>query len=158
MIDIDSITQVTPKLYLGTWGDASNLMYDNPNNITAVLSLCQDSVELPSTIRHIVIPFMDGHNILDRVIDECVSTIFESMRRGETLLVHCNMGASRSPAIVAAYLFQTRRLGSPELTLEDVLDELHQMRPVVNPSPAVVHSIKKHLQIWPYDGSFKQGE
>lgn len=52
------------------------------------------------------VPISDGASIPDEVIEGVTSFINEQLTAEKTVLVHCNMGVSRSTSLVMAYLIE----------------------------------------------------
>lgn len=64
-----------------------------------------------------------------------------AIRSGQNLLVHCQLGMSRSPAIAIGSLLVA---GS---TIEDAFTKAKQVRPRIDPNPLIIDLIDKHLNL-----------
>ena len=160
---------IIPGLYLGTWYNGGHLCVENPLGIEAVLNLATKEVfvedpsdklaqteEYPEVegITYLKVPFFDGHFIPPIKFWECIKYLEEQHMIGKKkTLVHCNMGISRSPTIVASYLYKnaTHR---KDLPFDIFLQAIKNIRTQVDPSVNIVVSAKKLLKAWPYDGTY----
>ncbi|KAF9057971.1 protein-tyrosine phosphatase-like protein [Panaeolus papilionaceus] len=103
------------RLFLGNIMAARSTRSLTENRITHILSVCTDPIpaEVPeSGICHLRIPVedVDYADLLIQMPTAC-RFIEQSLRSGGVVLVHCGQGLSRSPAIVAAYLMWSKRVG-----------------------------------------------
>jgi len=109
------------------------------NHITHILNLTtpypQDIlVQLPPSITVHVVPIVDTADVpldtLDNVLKESRGIIDQALQAPNSrVLVHCDMGASRSPCIVAHYLMHQKKW-----TLREALDYLAQRRLQTEPN------------------------
>jgi len=80
--------------------------------------------------------------IPDEVMDAAVSFIDEQLKAERKVLVHCNQGLSRSPAIAMLYLAtHTDRLDGH--AFEQALKEFGQIYPTFSPSPGVLGFLRR---------------
>jgi len=143
------MSKITDLLYVGNYGNASRLADENLEGIQAVLNV---STEPPyqkiESIQYRDVRFDDGHEIPLHSFAEAIAFLQFQHETGHKTLVHCAAGISRSPSVVAAFLHHSKQY---DLDLAWIL--IRKCRPIVQPHPFIVRSIKKHLKIWPYDGS-----
>jgi len=88
---------------------------------------------------------VDNPTFFDKgMIDAALGFIDEALAQGSRVLIHCNQGESRSPAI--ALLYMAARLGAlPTESLEAAEDQFRAIYPGYNPKPG----IRGHLhQYW----------
>ena len=134
-----SITKVLDGLSISGRRDAEALSV-NPYEIATVITLCEEPIEQRNpAIRYLYFPVRDACPIRVSWLNAILTAIEESMARG-AVLVHCGVGISRSPAVVAAYL---DRIGF--LPFAAALHYLETLRPAVAPSKALIESIKREL-------------
>jgi hypothetical protein len=78
------------------------------------------------------------------MIDQALDFIDEHINSGQKVLVHCNLGESRSPAIALLYM-AARRGALPTESLEAAEQQFKHLYPAYNPKPG----IRGHLnQYW----------
>jgi protein-tyrosine phosphatase len=142
------MTRVEEKLYLGALRDAESLATSNPHGIRAVITLCRESVE------HRSAEIEYSQFAIDELVpmeSQFLYTILAAIRRSiaqGSALVHCLLGVSRSPAVLAAYL---RRNGFSSYAA--ALDYIERRRPSIDPSVLLTRSIESALEKISGDGS-----
>jgi protein-tyrosine phosphatase len=147
--DAISVSKVWNRLFVGGYAQAAKLPVSNPFNISAVLDV---STEAPyqeaKDVVYLHVPFNDGDAIPPEKFWACMKFLFHHYQKGDTILVHCAAGISRSVTIAASFLHYAHMMDFPQ-----ALDEVRQRRPIASPQPTVVNSAKRLLKVWPYDGS-----
>ena len=134
------LTKVSAGLYIGSLKDAEQLASANPVNIAAVLSLCPDEIQQKSKrVHYMRVSISDAQPISTPEFEEVMSAIEHGLRQGK-LLIHCAAGYSRSPILAAAWM---HRCGY--LNFEAALKQIGRLRPTIDPSPILLHSIKEEL-------------
>jgi hypothetical protein len=135
-----SITKVLDRLFLGGRRDAEELASANPHQIVTVITLCEEPVGRRNpAIRYLHFPVRDARPIRISWLNAILIAIEESVARG-AVLVHCGVGVSRAPTVVAAFLDRIGFLGFAR-----ALSYLEDLRPDVAPSRALVESIEREL-------------
>lgn len=130
--------KVTGKLWIGDIVDARNL---STADMDRVVTVCQDSVESNVGCRYNHFPLADGEpegrsrgRFSYALFREAVDTVRMALQNGETVLVHCHVGQSRSVAVAAAALSVENDARFP-----DAVWKVKQVRPMANPS----HGLKR---------------
>lgn len=137
---LNGITQVWERLFLGSLADAERLAKSNPHRITAVLTLCPQpprSKAIGAEYFHFSVA--DDRPIPAGLLDTIFFALSKNIRLGR-VLVHCVAGSSRSPIIIAAWM---QIVGYRNI--EECLSEIVRLRPIVDPSPVLLASIKEQL-------------
>ena len=117
--------QILDRLYLGNFEDAEAVTL---GQCTCVITLCERAPVLTSQrIAHIHAPIPDEVWLPPHTWSELVHAVTRAVRDEEAVLVHCRLGVSRSPSVVAAYLAQCG------YRLENALAYLVSQRSVVAP-------------------------
>jgi protein-tyrosine phosphatase len=80
---------------------------------------------------------LDGHEWHVQKLYSAVEWIRRVLLGGGTVLVHCHAGISRSPILVAIYLYTCG------FDFDRALDRIKGQRPIVQPAPAVMISAKR---------------
>ena len=120
--------------------DAERLASDNPMGIATVVSVCPEEISCKARgIAYVNIPIVDAQPILTERFEEIMATIAEHIRFG-TVLLMCAAGMSRSPIMAAAWL---HRCGY--VNFEGALQEIARVRPIIDPSPVLLKSVKEAL-------------
>ena len=135
------VTQVWERLYLGARNDAERLYRSNPHGITSVVSICEDPVlRRNPSVNYLHIPIGDATPVSVGRFDAIMGAIAENIRWG-TVLVHCGSGVSRSPIMTAGWMHVCGYKN-----VDAALAEIAKLRPIVNPSPVLLQSVKEHLR------------
>lgn len=71
------------------------------------------------------------------------------LQDGETVVVHCAAGISRSSSTVIAHLI------GHGLTWDEAEKEVRDARPIIMPHYALKRSVLEYYKVWPYDGSME---
>lgn len=78
------------------------------------------------------------------MIDKALDFIDEKFKTGMKVLVHCNLGESRSPSIVLLYLIKHGIIKGD--TLEDCETEFMKVYPEYNPGAGIRGFVKEHWE------------
>ena len=125
---------VGPDLFVGTRGDATDNETLGTHEITTIISLTHEQPELSdSAIDIYSIPLIDGPQNDRDQFTEAVEATATALAAGECVLVHCSVGASRSPTVAATALAVTQ-----EIDLEDALQQVADNRAAVDPHEALL--------------------
>ena len=140
----EDISLVRGHLAIGSRGCAEDRATLLAYEIGAILSLTTTSPGLK--IPHHTVEIQDRHPLPSAAIQECIEFIDYHKHQGNRVLVHCEMGISRSPAICACFLYECEGI-----TLEKAHDEIKARRPLADPHPVLLASIKDY-----YNGNDQQ--
>jgi protein-tyrosine phosphatase len=120
--------------------DAQRLVKGNPNRINTVISLCDVSVDSKRRdVNYVHIPIEDDCALPVGQFDRIMDAIAENIRWG-TVLLHCGVGLSRAPSLTAGWMAVVGYKG-----LDDSLDVIKRLRPIIEPSDILLESIRRHL-------------
>jgi len=126
--------EVAPRLYVGTDDDAADAAALRERGVTTVVSLTHRTPEpTPDGVAVVEAPMLDGPRNDRGAFAEAVSAVRTALDDGETVLVHCAAGASRSPAVAAAALALHE-----DRSLEDAFEQVAARRDAADPHPALV--------------------
>ena len=119
--------QITETLYLGAYVDTETAQ---EAGIQTCVNLAERAYDHVLRVVHRPIP---DEAVLPPIIWEgLLAQLRVALACGPPVLVHCRLGVSRAPALVAFYLAKARRFPSPDAALA----HLRTVRPCVNPHPA----------------------
>ena len=135
------MTRVFERLYLGNARDAERLAVANPQGITTVISVVGGrNQQKADGVEYVQLAFDDAETVLPAKIEKALAAIRDHIRRGK-VLVHCEIGSSRSPVVVALYMHVVGYK-----SFEDALAELAELRPVVAPSDWMLECAQTYLE------------
>ena len=139
------LTKVLDRLFLGGFKDAEDLRSGNPHNITHICNCTTEPLTIPSRCVTSIIQMdqLDGHDWDVQKLYSAVDWIRRALLGGGTVLAHCHAGISRSPVLVATYLYTCG------FDFDRALDRIKAQRPIVQPAPVVLVSAKRAFGISP---------
>jgi protein-tyrosine phosphatase len=86
------------------------------------------------------IPIADEGPIAIGPFDAIIDAIAENIRWG-TVLLHCGSGVSRAPVLAAAWMHV-----AGYKNIDESLDEIAALRPILTPSEILLASARQHLK------------
>ncbi|EMA09925.1 Dual specificity protein phosphatase [Haloarcula vallismortis ATCC 29715] len=127
--------EVFPGLYVGTVADAGDQDLLRRHGVDKVVSLTFDSPEsgFPGSVSVECFEMMDGPRNDREVFESAVEKVVELLENGETVLVHCSKGASRSPSVAAASVAVYEGL-----SIEEAFERVANGRSAVDPHEVLV--------------------
>ncbi len=135
------MTKIWERLFLGGRIDAERLFQANPFIITSVVSLCEEEVlRRNSGVNYVQIPIADDTRLGVGKFDVIIDAISENIRWGSVLL-HCGSGVSRAPILTAAWMHVVGYKN-----IDDALEEVARLRPIIAPSGILLSSVRAHLK------------
>jgi predicted protein tyrosine phosphatase len=78
-------------------------------------------------------------NEFSKSFDRVARFIYDHIRRGHNVLVHCAAGVSRSTTLVAYYMIHYRGY----MSVEDALEKIRESRPHVQPNPSFIRVLRE---------------
>ncbi|KAF9522112.1 protein-tyrosine phosphatase-like protein [Crepidotus variabilis] len=141
---LPDVTEVVKdQIYLGDLKSARCPEQLSVLGITHVISICHDSVNYLSSskVKHLRILVKDSEteDLLIHLAEACQfmdHALRPSVGKRGMVFVHCMMGISRSPTVVAAYLMKTMNMSRPE-----TIRYLQKFRPQVHPNYGFVKQL-----------------
>lgn len=140
--------QILPMLYLGDVGDT-----DSPEDLVGITAILCVAKELEPFVppaayadrKRQIIPLNDGEAIPPGQLARALKILGGWLDSGETVLVHCSAGVSRSPSIVTAYLMEKNHW-----MWDEAFAYVNERRPMTFPHPALRLSVKQHFHEFPF--------
>lgn len=135
---------VLPNLWLGNLDLTRDFEFLRENKISHVITLLESDYSSPELVAQgvthmrILIHDLEEEPIYD-IFERTCAFLDNAMKNGGCVYVHCFMGISRSPTIVAAYLIK-----HCDMTACEALDHLQHVRPIVCPNDG----FRKALERW----------
>ena len=127
-------------LYLGRGDQATNAHTLAHLRITHILNITKEHpCAFPDRIQYLTVEVDDENtaNLL-REFSSIIQFMTEAMVEDGRVLVHCNLGVSRSATVVIAYLMCTRKW-----TLKDTYNFVKERRPIMHPNRGFVHQLSR---------------
>ena len=135
------MTQVWERLFLGGLEDAERIAKSNPDRITTVLTLCPEKVGARTRkVNYLHFPIPDERPVSQSVFDSILDSLAENIRWGR-VFVHCGAGINRGPIMIASFMD-----ACGYKNIDDALEEIAGLRPILDPSPVLLQSVKEYLR------------
>ena len=128
---------VTPLLAIGTCGDAADTAACAKHGIGTVISLM--TVDFTAGNHHLTLPVTDRQPLAPATIRRATALIHREVSAGRKVLLHCQMGISRSPALAACYLHEYAGY-----SLDAAIAQIRSVRSIAEPHPVLLTSISTH--------------
>jgi predicted protein tyrosine phosphatase len=103
-----------------------------------------DNQQWSDNFELLYLPINDGENVTGEVFSQVTNFIHQHVQRERQVLVHCQMGVSRSATMVLAYLVEYEGM-----SLARAYAQVVRNRPIIYPHPALLCSLVDHYQL-PY--------
>lgn len=125
--------RILDRLWLGDAQDAN--AYADPTTqhypVRAILTLCEAKPCVHASVEHVHAPIPDEVFLPASAWGEllhCLGGLLGGTHRGH-VLVHCRLGVSRSPALLAAYLAVCGHSRDPDWALAYILARRREIKP-----------------------------
>lgn len=132
--------QVAPRLYIGGLDAAGDPEMLRRHGITAAVKLTHSEPDTPypDDVTVAAHPLVDGPQSDFEDFREAVDRLWRLLDAGETVLVHCSVGSSRSGAVAAAALARVT-----ESEIDGALAHIQTEKPDVEPHPALLEHARR---------------
>ena len=111
--------QILERLWLGDLTDAEHAHESTLPKISAIVTLCEAQPQTP--LAHFPMAIPDEMYLPFEIWQAHVALLAQLQESLVTTLVHCRLGVSRSPALVAAYLAYCGWMPTPSKALGYVM-------------------------------------
>ncbi|KAF0449642.1 Dual specificity protein phosphatase 19 [Gigaspora margarita] len=136
-----SAEEILPRLYLGSKRAALNHDWLKQHKITNILTVAHDiKPRFPKSYVYKVIPIEDSIYVnISKYFEETFLFIQNVLdQEDKSILVHCQMGISRSSSIVIAYIMK-----SQNKSLKDAMALVQEKRPHVWPNASFYKQLEE---------------
>ncbi|ANB13451.1 tyrosine protein phosphatase YVH1 [Sugiyamaella lignohabitans] len=134
------MNKITDNIYLGSFYALSATKTLRQNNVTHILSLVETDIksEFLEGFKHmrVQIDDIEDENII-QYFPRIIAFMDDAINAGNSILVHCMAGVSRSATAVCAYLMRTH-----VWTSEQALTFVKSKRSVANPNTSFLDQLK----------------
>lgn len=139
----NSISHIFKNIYLSNYKKACDLNELRKNNISTILFLGSKNKDIKilnmyndNGIEHHFTHLEDKNDAkLSKCYDQTWDIINKNINKNKNILLHCNCGISRSPALVAYYLLRIAHCGLghklSHVLLWDILYFIYNHRPCI---------------------------
>ena len=135
--------EVVNNLFLGDKNTARNYSEIEKAGVSLVVSVGGGCLQLPGGVEHVRLHVRDDNqDSLLQHLHDVVKLIEQHVTDGDGVLVHCQAGVSRSPAVVMGYLIRYR--GS---TVEEALATVRRVRPRARPREKLMDELHEYFQL-----------
>ncbi|CAF1572388.1 unnamed protein product [Adineta ricciae] len=136
---IQTTNRITPNLYIGCAKLARSKFFLDSNNIHGIINVTQNEpIAYPESYDYLRVNIDDEPS---EQIQLFFQNVFEFIRRhhnlGHSVLVHCQMGVSRSATLVIAYLMIDGRK-----TLGEAFLQVKSARPQIDPNEGFIRQLR----------------
>jgi atypical dual specificity phosphatase len=134
------------EVHIGNIQDASDHESIQEAGISTVVKLTnrEPTKGYPKKVDVVRHPMMDGPRNEGKTFRRAVKSVTELLRDGESVLVHCAAGKSRSVTVTATALSVVEKN-----TFEESLEIIRQCRDGINPHPALIKRGKRCVDVMP---------
>ncbi|EDQ88713.1 uncharacterized protein MONBRDRAFT_25952 [Monosiga brevicollis MX1] len=125
-------------LFLGSWKSASNLEALKALNITRIVNAtasCDMPFDQQAVYLHCPLDDKPDHD-LSQFFGDFIAFVRKAQGEGQRVLVHCQMGMSRSSALAILWMMDFH-----DMTLKQAYDYVHSKRPYINPNPGFLKQL-----------------
>ncbi|KAJ2450009.1 tyrosine/serine/threonine protein phosphatase [Coemansia sp. RSA 2336] len=127
--------QIMPYLYLGGEQNVEGL---EARGITRVLNVARE-VTRRADVQYMHMPWDHNEKDVAAYFDGCFAFIDEGRQRHEGVLVHCQLGVSRSASLVIAYVMRTMREG-----FRRAYEYVQLRAPCISPNLALISQLYEY--------------
>src|SRR5579863_3609484 len=146
------LTQVLRNVWLGNCGDAEKLFVENPLSIAVVINVSGIKYNQREGVTYLdQYSWEDGKEIPEELFWAVVYFGAKTYEEDINMMIHCAAGMSRSPAMLAAIMHWSK-----VLEFDRALTFIQRKRPIIRPHHKIIGSIRKHLKLYPYDGTYPE--
>lgn len=131
--------QIIPGLFISDSPCASNIKFLLDKNISHILICARElNPKFPKDFNYCKLDILDTKRFsLKPHLDQAIKFIKSALSSRENVLVHCNLGISRSSSIVIAYL-----IDQCDMSYTKAFRHLSKLHPIAYPNPGFVNQLK----------------
>jgi len=129
------VDRVAESLFVGTIVDAATRSILRNHGIDTVVSLTHSPPDagFSKSVSVTQVPLTDGPQNKRAQFEAAVDALLSALESGETVLVHCSRGASRSPSVAATALGIVQDIG-----IKQAFEQVAEHREACDPHEALI--------------------
>ncbi|EDR30047.1 serine/threonine/tyrosine-interacting protein, putative [Entamoeba dispar SAW760] len=132
--EVQKVSEILPNLFLTSRITAMKPNIYREYDISAVLSLTTNNINYPDGVISKHLHIQDSFFfLLQKSLEESIEFIEEMMKEGRKVLVHCEVGMSRSASAVIAFLMK-----SNDWCIRDAYLYTKERREIICPNPGFI--------------------
>lgn len=132
------MNRISDRIYLGDSYDARTRDILDESKITAILNVAGDLLQDSLGRTYVHAPLIDGPGNENHHMASAISELARLYKEGHTILIHCHMGVSRSPTVLAAFIAI-----NDQIDFGTALDYIKKVRPIVHPHISLMKMAKE---------------
>ncbi len=137
---------IIPNLYLGSAFNAYNISHLEKHNINVIINITKEISNYYSEyfkFTYYKYPILDNDKEdITNILQEAANTIDYHLSRGDRVLVHCYMGASRSASVIIYYLMKYHNK-----ELKKAIKHVKSVRPIINLTNTICNNLQQQYLI-----------
>ncbi len=131
--------EVFPNIYIGNINSSLNKDELEKRGITHIISVINGCTQNYPDLNYKLVHLNDDSwQNISKYFEECSNYIEQVINEGESILVHCSKGVSRSVTIVLAYLIIKKGY-----SLDQALIKIKEKRSIINPNKGFLDQLRK---------------
>ena len=148
----EDINKVRPNLWIGSLQGTSGVLKSKPSFFAHAVSCIEICPELGQGISqlHISVGDVPGASLVEH-FSQTSTFIHQALKNDERVIVHCEMGISRSAALVAAYLIKHE-----DMDVKQALRTVYSARPKAQVNPWFLKNLRQWCQYQAQDLQAKE--
>jgi protein-tyrosine phosphatase len=132
--------EVANGIFVGTESEACDESFLRKHGVDVVISLTHRTPET-GDVNRVDVPMVDGPQNDYEDFTEAVEKVVRQRENGNTVLIHCSAGASRSPSVAAAAITHLT-----EKNLNEAFNQIIEHRPEADPHDALIKQAVKLVE------------
>jgi protein-tyrosine phosphatase len=152
---VNNVSCIYKQIFISNQQNSCDINLLKQNDIKAILHLGNvkksDEILLKYKKNNIVHKFIKMHDMYNTNINHCCNISYDYINQftksGDNILIHCKLGISRSPTIVAYYLMHTmheymKKNNEVYPVLDEIMDLMRINRPCIKPNKSFINQLK----------------
>lgn len=140
--------ELIDSFWISSIAEISDASINQLKQLNHVVGVCHESRERDFDCTYDYYNMSDGAHdpfgdASQEVFNNAVNSVFDALSDDKHVLVHCQAGQSRSPAVAAAALARH----NDHYNVERALNTIHEARDNIAVEPSLVSKAEQHIQL-----------